>query len=333
MAFGQEVSCTALQMAMAYGAVANGGNLMKPLLVRTVRAPDGEVLEEHDAEVVRPVLRPAVARELCDLLRRVVTEGTGKKAEIEGLCPAGKTSTAQKYIPEEGSYSTRRYVGSFVGFAPYDDPQILCLILMDEPRSSIYGGSVAAPIFREIVSDVMPFLGGERAAPSDSTRTRWASREPEPRREVPPVLGLSAAIARRVVREAGFRPRLVGSGGHVAESRPPAGERCLPETVVTLILAESADSLDGGAVMPDLRGLALRDALLRIRSCGGVPRIAGSGWVVSQVPEPGAGVSPGQSCLISLGPDSSRAYTEFLEGERRASWAIATGGLLAESPR
>jgi membrane peptidoglycan carboxypeptidase len=334
MAFGQEVSCTALQMALAYGAVANGGNLMKPLLVRAIRAPDGSILEENEPEVVRPVLRPAAARELRELLRRVVTEGTGQKAEIEGLSPAGKTSTAQKYIPAEGTYSTRHYIGSFVGFAPYDDPQILCLVLMDEPTSSIYGGSVAAPIFREIVSDLLPFLGGERTAPSDSIPIRWARAEPELRREIPAVVGLSAAVARRIVRESGFEPRLVGGGTCVTATRPEGGEHCLPETVVTLVLGDPAGSPGTErAVMPDLRGLTLRDAWLRIRSCGGRPQVDGSGWVLTQVPTPGEPISPGQPCLISLGPDSSRAYSEYLESERRASWTASKGGLLAASPR
>lgn len=326
MAFGQEVSCSALQMALAYAAIANGGNLMKPLLVRAVRAPDGTVVERWDPEVVRPVLRPAAARQLRELLRRVVTDGTGSKAEIDHYRPAGKTSTAQKFIPEEGTYSTRRYVGSFVGFAPYDDPQVLCLVLLDEPTSSIYGGSVAAPIFREIVSDVLPFLNGEPAAPSVSEPGQWVrNRENDGRREVPSVVGLSTALALRIVRDAGFLARPTGTGDRVAACNPPAGERCLQGSIVTLSLGAETDSAGApiGSIMPDLHGLGLRDALLRIRSAGGEPRVTGSGWVVLQVPEPGGEISPGQSCLITLGPDSSRALTEFLENERRAAWTVA----------
>ena len=326
MAFGQEISCTALQMAMAYGVVANGGNLMKPLLVRAVRDPNGTVSRSWDPEVVRPVLRPAAAHQLAGLLRRVVTDGTGKKAEIERLRPAGKTSTAQKYIPEEGSYSSRRYVASFVGFAPYDDPQVVCLVLLDEPTSSIYGGNVAAPLFREIVSDIWPFIDGEGVPHEGRSPVRWVGRERDERRAVPAVEGLEPALAGRVVRDAGFLPRLVGAGERVIGSVPAAGERCLPGSVISIRLQAEGDSVAAApGTMPDLRGLALRDALLRVRSAGARPVVAGAGWVLTQTPEPGADVAPGQVCFLSAGPDSSRAYMEFLESERRAAWAITAG--------
>lgn len=334
MAFGQEVSCTALQMAMAYGAVANGGNLMKPLLVRAVRAPDGSIARMWNPEVVRPVIRPAAARQLAGLLRRVVTEGTAKKAEIERLRPAGKTSTAQKYIPEEGTYSSRRYVASFIGFAPYDDPQVLCFVVLDEPTSSIYGGNVAAPLFREIVDDIWPFIDGEGTAPSEQPPVRWATPERDDRRGVPPLTGLAPALAGRVVREAGFLPRLVGTGERVLGSMPPSGERLLPGSVVTIQLGTGADSVaTPPGAMPDLRGLALRDALLRVRSTGARPVVSGAGWVLSQTPEPGAAVAPGQTCLLSAGPDSSRAYMEYLASERRTAWAVAAGPGRPESAR
>ncbi len=332
MAFGQEVSVTAMQMAMAYGAVANDGNLMRPLLVRAVRNADGSPREILQPELVRPVLRAEAARELRSLFRRVVTDGTGKKAEIERLRPAGKTSTAQKYIREEGAYSNRRYVASFVGFAPYDEPQVLCLVLLDEPTSSIYGGNVAAPIFQQIVSDIWPFVAGEEAPP-DERPVVWRAREPDPRRPVPAVDGIAPALAGRIVRESGFRPRLVGAGVRVVRTEPAPGEMLLPGSIVTLRAGMADDSGLVATAMPDVRGLPLRDALLRVRSAGGGVRTQGGGWVVSQFPDPGAPLEPGARCLLTLGPDSSRAYMEFLDSERRTSWAIAAGNLAAEPPQ
>jgi cell division protein FtsI (penicillin-binding protein 3) len=332
MAFGQEVSVTATQMAMAYGAVANGGNLMRPLLVRTVRNADGSPREVIQAELVRPVLRKEVARELRTLFRRVVTDGTGKKAEIERLRPAGKTSTAQKFIREEGAYSSRRYVASFVGFAPYDEPQVLCLVLLDEPTSSIYGGNVAAPLFREIVSDIWPFIAGEEM-PSDERSTVFKQTEPDSRCPVPSVEGLAPALAGRIVREAGFRPRLLGAGERVLRSEPASGEMLLPESVVTLRVGSAGDSGFVASAMPDVRGRSLRDALLRVRSAGGGVQADGCGWVLSQFPDPGAPLEPGARCLLTLGPDSSRAYTEFLDSERRTSWAVAVGNSAPPSPQ
>ncbi len=332
-AFGQEVSCTAIQMAMAYGAVANGGNLMRPLLVRAIRDASGRVVKHWEPEIVRPALRPSVAEEMRTLLRGVVTDGTGKKAEIPGLFPAGKTSTAQKYIPEEGGYSTRRYIASFVGFAPGQDPKILCLVLLDEPTSSIYGGNVAAPIFREVVSDAIPILEGESPAPlAGEPRVPEAQPRQDMRCEIPAVAGLSAALSDRLLRDAGFLVRLEGTGERAVATVPAAGEAALPGTVVSIELTGAgADS--AGALMPDLRGLSLRDALLRVRSAGSRAEVTGTGWVLSQYPDPGTLLAAGATCRVTLGPDSCRAWKEYLESEQRAAWADAAGSLPGESPR
>jgi stage V sporulation protein D (sporulation-specific penicillin-binding protein) len=328
---------------MAYGAVANGGNLMRPLIVRALRAADGTILEHWEPEVVRPALRPAVAGQMRELLRGVVTDGTGKKAEIKGLDPAGKTSTAQKFIPEEGMYSTRHYIASFIGFAPYQDPQVLCLVLLNEPAGDYYGGSVAAPVFKEVVSDAFAVLSGSGVIPSDAL-VRVVDSEQDPRREVPSVEGLSASMGFRVLREAGFLPRPEGTGARVVASDPPAGELLLPGTVVTLRLsaeevAARPDSSGNQTAqmeapealrpMPDLRGLCLRDALLRARSAGIQARATGAGWVSLQTPEPGTEIDPGQPCTLTLGPDSCRAYKEYLISERLTAWEAGARDLNA----
>jgi len=323
MAFGQEISCTGLQVAMAYGAVANGGSLMRPLLVRAVKDAAGRTVQRWDPEVVRPALRPSVAREMRNLCREVVTCGTGVRAEIDWLRPAGKTSTAQKYDPELGAYGGG-YIASFVGFAPVEDPQILCLVLLDEPSASIYGGQVAAPVFRDILLDAAPLLDGLDNGPRSSP-VRWASREEEQRQQVPALAGLSAGLARRVVREAGLLPRLRGTGDHVTETVPPAGERVLPGTVVTLRLGDGGNGPESASHMPDLAGLSLRDAWLRLSSAGLRARVHGKGWVVAQDPPPGHAVQPGELCRLMLGPDLCGPWKEYKDVEERASWAVAAG--------
>lgn len=331
-AFGQEISCTGIQLAMAYGAVANGGYLMRPLLVREVRSADGSRVERHGPETIRQVMRPVVARTLALLLRGVVEQGTGVRAEIPGYPPAGKTGTAQKYVRELGGYSREHYVASFVGFAPWDDPEVLCLVVLDEPKGDIYGGNVAAPAFASIVSDLRPFLSpGSPSAPILLEEPR-AGREPDPGREVPSVEGLSAQIARRVVIEAGFLPRFQGPGGWVKQSHPPAGEHLLEGGVVTLELSAPHTGGRDRLPMPDLVGLSLRDALLRVRSFQGVPRVEGAGWVLSQKPPPGSEVGVGAQCWIKLGPDSCRAWKEYQDVAERASRDLAAGALLGESP-
>jgi membrane peptidoglycan carboxypeptidase len=322
MAFGQEISCTGMQLAMAFGVIANGGDLMRPLLVKEVRAADGSVSICRGPEVVRRVLRPETTYTLRAMLRGVVTDGTAPKAEIEGYEPAGKTGTAQKYLPELGRYSKERYVASFIGFAPWEDPEVLCVVVLDEPRGNIYGGNVAAPVFQEIVSGVRYLLHEPEVA-----QLERPARRPETQREVPAVGGLSAAVARRVVQENGFLPRFEGSGFWVTGVRPEPGRDLPPGGVVTLMLSGEEEA----ATMPALAGLSLRDALLRIDSVHGVPHVAGAGWVIGQRPAPGATIEAGEACWLELGPDSSRAWKEFQEIARRASGQLAARALPGES--
>lgn len=321
MAFGQEISCTGIQLAMAYGAIANGGDLMRPLLVKEIRTAEGDVTLTRESEVVRRVMRTETAYTLREILRSVVTEGTALKAEIEGYEPAGKTGTAQKYLPELGRYSKERYVASFIGFAPWEDPEVLCVVVLDEPRGDIYGGNVAAPVFQEIVSGVRDLL---RA--SEIAQTERPARRPETERAVPSVAGLSAAVARRVVQESGFLPRFEGSGSWVTAVRPEPGRDLPPGGVVTLQLSGEEE-----ATMPALAGLSLRDALLRIDSVHGVPHVAGAGWVIGQRPAPGETIEAGDACWLELGPDSSRAWKEFQDIARRASGQLVARALPGES--
>ncbi|MFN8548434.1 MAG: penicillin-binding transpeptidase domain-containing protein [Candidatus Eisenbacteria bacterium] len=337
-AFGQEVSTTGIQLAMAYGAVANGGLLMRPLLVREVRTAEGEVTRRFEPEVIRRVVHEETAKQLRSMLRAVVTDGTAKKAEIDGFPPAGKTSTAQKYIAEEGGYSTRRYIAGFIGFAPYDHPEVLCCVVIDEPKTDIYGGNISAPIFREILVDLAPLLGGQLASEElppvrEPEAEEEAEEAPQPS-SLPDLVGLPLAVARERLKTLGLEARFVGEGSLVALQTPPAGEDALAGTVVTLELSgTSAARASAAAPMPDLRGLSLRDAMILLTSIEAEPHVEGSGWVLTQFPAPGEDYAPGQQCRITLGPDSCRAFKEYLEGGERAARDFAHGDLLARAAR
>jgi cell division protein FtsI (penicillin-binding protein 3) len=169
IAFGQGISVTSIQLASAFAAVANGGQLLEPYVVRGVGRGD-------DVELVhpRPTLRgmpitPTTARTLERLLEAVVTEGTGKKAAIEGYRVAGKTGTAQKAEPGKG-YSPSKFVASFVGFAPARNPAVVTLIVIDEPKEAYHGGDVAAPVFSAIVREVLLYL---QVPPQREPLERW----------------------------------------------------------------------------------------------------------------------------------------------------------------
>jgi cell division protein FtsI (penicillin-binding protein 3) len=169
ISFGQGISVTSIQLASAFAAVANGGQLLQPYVVRGVGRGD-------DVELVhpRPTLRgmpitPSTARTLERLLEAVVVEGTGKKAAIEGYRVAGKTGTAQKAEPGRG-YSPTKFVASFVGFAPAREPAVVSLIVIDEPKGAYHGGDVAAPVFSAIVREVLLYL---RVPPQREPPARW----------------------------------------------------------------------------------------------------------------------------------------------------------------
>ena len=158
LALGQEVAVTALQMTCAYAAVANGGRLMQPKIIRRILNQRGEVLQKMEPTRVRTVLRPETAKKLTQFLTGVVDHGTGTRAKVDGVNVAGKTGTAQK--AELGGYSESKYVASFVGFLPAEDPRLVALIVMDEPHGVHWGGEIAAPIFGRIMKRLIYMPAG-----------------------------------------------------------------------------------------------------------------------------------------------------------------------------
>lgn len=158
MSIGQEVSVTALQMVAAFGAVANGGTLMQPRLVRATFDAEGRELRRFEPRAVRQVISPETARTLTRLLVRVVERGTGHNAAIPGYEVAGKTGTAQKLDPAARRYSRAPGVLSFVGWAPADEPRFVMLIMLDEPKNEQWGSEAAAPIFSAIGRDILRYL-------------------------------------------------------------------------------------------------------------------------------------------------------------------------------
>jgi cell division protein FtsI (penicillin-binding protein 3) len=171
MSFGQGVTATPLQITFAAAAVANGGMLMKPLLVRKVVDPaKGAVLSQSEPTPVRRAVTRQSAAMLAGWLEGVVSDpdGTGKRARLEGWRAAGKTATAQKADPVTRRYSLDKRFSSFVGFAPADVPRIVIGVFIDEPKGDVYGGDVAAPAFREVADHALKSLG---VPPSEPAQT------------------------------------------------------------------------------------------------------------------------------------------------------------------
>ena len=153
---GQEISVSMLQMLKAVSAVANEGTMMKPYIVKRILSADNKIIKENSPQEIRNIVSLKTSKAMNEALKLVVARGTGINANIEEYTVAGKTGTAQKV--DQGRYSDTKYVGSFVGYAPADDPEISMLVIMDEPQKQHYGGVVSAPVFREVARKVLKYL-------------------------------------------------------------------------------------------------------------------------------------------------------------------------------
>jgi cell division protein FtsI (penicillin-binding protein 3) len=234
-AFGQGISATPLQMAMAYAAVANGGFLMRPYVAQRITGPNGQVLFTNQPHVVRRVISKKTAHDLAAMLKEVTVEGgTGTMASVEGFEVAGKTGTAQKADPLHGGYSKKR-VASFVGFVPAADPRLVLMVLVDEPEASVYGGVVAAPAFGNIARGALRHLvvaprNPDLMPPPNHHAAPLTRRLPRPTavdedgeiNRAPDFLGLSLREAVEKARAAKVKVRMHGHG-HVTKQQPLPG--------------------------------------------------------------------------------------------------------------
>jgi len=297
MSIGQANSVTPLQLVMAMGAVANGGKLMQPHVVKELRNSQGEVVKQFDPQVIRQVLSPATAQEERSLLQRVVDAGTGTTARLNGYTAGGKTGTGQKALPG-GGYSDTAHVLSFCGFAPVDNSRLVCLVLLDSPQGIQFGSVQAAPVFKAVMDDSlrylqvpMDYLPGGTALSDDMT-------------VVPPVTNLPVSEAQKTLAAAGLVGEVSGQGQVVLDQVPVDGVKLTRGSKVLLSLDASGTVPTGERTVPDLKGKSLRDAaeelanmnLVLVPEGGQFP----TGIAVSQNPSPGTQVSAGAKVTVKF---------------------------------
>jgi cell division protein FtsI (penicillin-binding protein 3) len=260
---------TPLQMAMAYGAIANGGILLEPRLVRAIRGRDGRIDFRAQPRALRRVLPERVAADLRAVLEGAVTDGTAQQAALGPYAVAGKTGTAKISAGPGAGYQPNAYYSSFAGFFPADDPQLAFLVKIDEPHGAYYGGAVAAPVIRQALEAALAALNtplDRRAvatpAPAlpDSGEVRWATALPPAPRQ----------------------PALVTPAKRVAlrEAEKPASPALPPR------------------VVPSTTGLSLRDAVRLLHAAGLRVRVNGQGIVRESWPSPGDTVRAGATVRI-----------------------------------
>lgn len=267
--FGQGISVTNIQLALATAAIANGGELMEARLIREVTTADGEIVRRGAPRVRRRVVSEKVARQLAEMLVAVTEEGgTGGEAQVAGFRVAGKTATAQKTDSRTGRYSLNNYVASFSGFVPARDPEVAIAVTIDEPRVEHAGGSVAAPVFSRVAEMVLRYKG---ITPEDTKTVDLKD------------LGQRADPARAT-------QELISA----ARGEMPMVQEIKATGVVK----------DGHVRLPNLTGAPMRSVLRQLSDAGVVAVLKGSGLLLSQSPPPGAVVAKGTSVELVFRPAS-----------------------------
>lgn len=291
MSVGYEIQVTPLQIATAYAAFANGGKLVRPYVVERVTNERFNDISRHQVITIREICDPATLQSLLPIFEYAVSsEGTGRNASVAGMSVAGKTGTAQKYA--DGSYQSR-YRSSFVGFYPSRNPRYVTIVVLDEPRTSIYGSEVAAPVFRNIANRLLG-LDEElqhRVKADEMGRPFVAV--------VPNVAGLSREEATRLLTAQGLAYKSDGNGDLVWRQSPEPGQSLSAGDIITLSIVDAPRASDANTfAMPALTGMSMRRAYFVTQEFGLETDLSGYGNVVDQTPKAGTMVSKGALVLL-----------------------------------
>ena len=281
--FGQGFNVTPIQMVTAISAAINGGNLLKPQIVKEIRNDSG-IIKSYQTEVVNKVISEETSKTMREILEQVVCapDGTGKNAYISGYRIGGKTGTSQK-----GDRSGTKRIASFVGFAPADDPQIVCLIMLDEPQTANkFGGTIAAPVAGAVIEDTLEYLGVERQYDSDQSAKKAS---------VSDVRDMDISDAKEDLANLGFKVKISGKGAKVIDQLPKPGIQLSKNSIVLLYTEENSDVKT--VTVPNLTGLSVSDARdvltgrgLNFETIGAGQNSGGGAYAVKQSIEPGTEV-------------------------------------------
>ncbi len=312
--FGQTFNITPLQLITAVSACCNGGRLMKPYIVDSVTDDIGVLVSKTEPEMLRQVISEETSAQVNAILEQVVCDtkqGTGKNAYVAGYHIAGKTGTSEK-VAQDAAGGSKEYIVSFIGYAPADDPEVVCLILMDTPSNEtgiyISGGQMAAPVVGRVLGEVLPYLGVQ---PQYSE-----AEEKYIDRAVPSLTGKTPEDAVKLLREAGLSAKIEGTGGIVTGQLPGRGTVVASGTTVILYTGEIAEPEE--ETVPELTGLTYaeaRNALfargLFLRSDSTILADSDTVRVVFQSVPAGEAVRGGSVIEVSIVNDDNDTYGRY----------------------
>lgn len=297
--FGQTFKVTPIQMLTAVSAVANGGKLIEPRVVRQIVEEDEDgnvkVAENISGDVKRQVISKETSEQMCDMLQQAVASGSGRNAYVKGYRVAGKTGTSEKIDEKNEEGVADKRIASFIGFAPADDPQIAILVMIDEPSAGeTFGGLIAAPVAGDILADVLPYLGIQ----PQYTEEELAKMDTS----VPKLTGKSSENAIHELKQKDLKYKLVGGEGTIEAQVPSAGEM-IPKNG-TVVLYTNGKTASKNVTVPNLQMLSIAEARSYLKSAGLNMRIVGnettmaSAKVSSQSPKAGSVVESGSVVTI-----------------------------------
>lgn len=277
--FGQSIAVTPIQLITACCAAVNGGNLMKPYVIKEVITEKGEVLERNEPITVSTPISGETSAAMRELLEMVVEEGGGRNAYIEGYRIGGKTGTAQVY--KDGVVSSETHIGSFIGFAPIDDPKVAVLVIVDEAdKASDFGSVTAAPFAKDILEKTLAYMGIRKEEPDPAEKLKNVS--------VPNVSGLTVTEAIEELKRVQLNYLMDSAGMNITGQMPAAGTMVSEKSIVVLYADGVYEENDGAFVkVPDVTGMSITAASRLLASIGLDMRINGSGIATSQSPDAG----------------------------------------------
>lgn len=293
-AFGQGPKVTPLQMISAVSSIANGGNLMKPFLVKELVDDDGNIIKSTEPTVIRQVISKETSEMMRSLLENVVTNGSGQNAYIKGFRLAGKTGTSEK-IPRGNG----KYVSSFIGFAPANDPKVACLVMLDEASNGeYYGGRIAAPVVGKIMEDILRYMKIEPQYTEEEKENLDVY--------VPDVKGKSTSAAIKDITAQNLTYTIVGSGETVKDQMPKAGSNMTAKSTVIVYTEENTGNL---VTVPDVLNLSLTEVQARLQanklnlnvsSAGATGSTSQRTIAIRQDPQPGTQMEAGSIVKVEF---------------------------------
>ncbi len=307
MSIGYQVAVNALQLTMAYSAIANNGMLMKPFILKKIVSPDGRILQESMPSPVRQVVSAETAKELTRMLKGVVERGTGVDAKIEGISIAGKTGTTQKLV--EGEYSSSSHISSFVGYFPADNPEIIITIIIDEPKNGYYGGKVAAPVFQKIATRLIDYIGKSNGYKDEylvnNNMQKSTIEVTSNTKIIPNLVNMRVKDAQEILKERNiaFAVEKEFSTNEpneqvVFNQEPSYGSIYKDGTIVKLFLSEKNLANETSYIIPNVKNMSLRKAINKLVSEGFIIDVNGSGEVVDIFPKSGTKVISNSKVIL-----------------------------------